>query len=145
MPALYILQHTSPVFGLVLYIHFNLYLIHTLRCTHSLVHACFHWTACEHTCSMTLFCQSSGCAATYSILIIVRGRSDSHQRSLPIKLHGLCSINDRLHTSTWRKGRSGKDVSHCKLNLCPCGPSSRLLRIPISKVIWIIYTHPRWS
>lgn len=98
MPALYILQHTST--NTYTNIHLNLYPIQRDLNTHSLVHACAHSAACEHTRSVTLFCQSSGCAATYSILIIVRGRSDSHQRSLPIKLHGLCSINDRLHTST---------------------------------------------
>lgn len=101
---------------------------------------CGAWThiaqACTviaaHTRRTTLSCQSSERTATYSILIIVRGRGDSHQRSLPIKLHALCSINDRLHASTGLGGRPGKDASLCKLNLLPCGSSEHMLLLTIS-------------
>ena len=67
-----------------------------------------HAHAHAHTLWMSLFCQSSEWTATSSILIIVRGRSDAHQGSLPIRLHAVYNINGRLHTSTWIKGRLGK-------------------------------------
>lgn len=118
--------------------------------THRSAHSHYSEDGCTyifigHTFStrwMTLFCQSAQRTATYSILIIVGGRGDSHQRSLPIKLHGHCGRNDRWHASPWMKGEWCFSL---QTQFAHPWPFKLRLLIAISKVIKIIYTHHRWS